>query len=358
MKKLICIALILTLALSLFGCSLFSQKDVVQLGDYAHKDPDGLTYDERLVLKNESFGNTLSGRASEAAYPDTIMFDEAGNPVGIYMYDETTGLATGWTSLSTGTFEEFPAGEEVDLGKPDASLLVTFRGEAAMYCVVYGNKGKAVEADLYVLLSDKEDKQAVTDAMADVYGVELKAESDTALKAVVGADAIADEFAAEADMGFPASSEDAKGYAELLSLNYGVREDMGPNPYKPYEGHEDPTDIDYDQKVVLTGSGQAGFLAEDADKISSQTDFLYAKDGKMVAQYTYFECPSKEAADDLFAQFPTAERVSDTVFTVSTVGQELEANLKTYIGFNVIKDDSIQEYTRMIEETFASAVYE
>lgn len=358
MKKLVTFLLAAVLMLSLTGCDLFSKTDTVKLGDYTHNDPSGLSYDTRMVLKNESFGAMLSERASEAAYPDNMILDASGAPIGMYQYDPATGLATGWTDMATGKFTAYPAGQEVDLGKPDESKLVTFKGDAALYFVVYGSKDKAVEADMYLMLSDKDDQQAVTDAMQSVYGVALTAESDAVLKTVIDADAIAAEFAADAELTGETGAQDAKAYADLLYLNYGVREDTGANPYKPYDGHKDPTDIDFDQKVVMTGSGKAAFEAKDADKIASQTDYLYAKDGMMVAQYTYYEFTSKDAADALSAQIMNGERVSDTVILVATVGQELDASIQSLVGFNMVKDASIEEYTRFIEENFSSAVYQ
>ena len=357
MKKLVSLVLAVAVMLSLAGCGLFSKADTVKLGDYTHNDPSGLSYDTRLVLKNEAFGEDLASRASEAAYPDTMMLDDNGMPIGVYDYDETTGLAKGWMSMADGSYTAFEEGKEVDLGMPDESKMVSYKGDVSMYFVVYGNKDKAVEADMYLFLGDKEDKQPVMDAMKEFYGVELTAESDTVLKTVIDADAIAAEFKAQADQGFPASSEDAESYASILNLNYGVKAEAGPNPYKPYAEHKDPSDLEFDQTVVMTGSGKAALEAKDADKIVSQTDYLYGKDGKMVAQYTYYEFASKDAADELSSQFMNAQRVSDTVILVVTSGQDLQASIQSLTGFGMIKDDSVEEYAHFIEENFSSAVY-
>ena len=78
----------------------------------------------------------------------------------------------------------------------------------------------------------------------------------------------------------------------------------------------------------------------------------------MVAQYTYYEFASKDAADELSSQFMNAQRVSDTVILVVTAGQDLQASIQSLTGFNMIKDDSIEEYARFIEENFSSAVYQ
>ena len=107
------------MVLCVTGCSLFSKGDSVKLGDYEHKDPSGVSYDTRTVLKNEDFGADLAEYASSDAYPDTMLYDESGNPIGMYDYDAATGLAKGWTSLTDGTYTAFEAGKEVDLGKLD-----------------------------------------------------------------------------------------------------------------------------------------------------------------------------------------------------------------------------------------------
>lgn len=50
--------------------------------------------------------------------------------------------------------------------------------------------------------------------------------------------------------------------------------------------------------------------------------------------------------------------MSDTAIMIAYTGDEMASVLDRYIGCNVIKDRSVAEYTRMIEETFFSVVYE
>ena len=358
MKKLCAIALILSLLLSAAGCGLFGSSSSVKLGNYTHNDPKDLVYDQRIVLKNDDFGTTLEDYENSAAYPDTMVYDDSGNMIGMYDYDEETGLASGWTSLTDGTYTAFAAGEEVDLGKPDPTAMVSIPGTVSLYFVVYGSKDTANAAFMYLFLSDASAKQTVYDAMANIYGIVMEEESDTVLTYTQNTDYIAAEFANLESYGQTVEVRDAAAYADLLKQTYGVREDGGVNPYKPYAGHTDPEGLDFDEKVVLTGSGEAAVTEEYVKDISSMTDFLYGKNGEMVAQYTYFECPSKEAADELETTYSNAERVSDTVLMVSYAGQDMQDILTSYIGYNVLKDRSVAEYTRMIEETFFSVIYE
>lgn len=354
MKKFASILMAAAMLLCIAGCSLFSKTDMVKLGDYEHTDPDGISYDTRTVLKNDGFGADLSGYASSAAYPDNMKYDEEGNPVGMYDYDPATGLAKGWTNITDGSYTAFDAGKQVDLGKPDESKMVTIAGDVTMYVVVYGKDGAPVESDAYLMLSDASAKDTVISAMKSVFGLDYTAESDTVLKCVADKDAIAAEMATAGVEG----DVTADSYIDYLKGSYGLREDAGENPYKPYAGHKDPTDIDYDRKVVLTGNGQASVEESLADCVASQTDILYGKDGDMVAAYTYIEGKDKASTDKIAESYKNEERVSDTAIMIAYTGDEMASVLDRYIGCNVIKDRSVAEYTRMIEETFFSVVYE
>lgn len=149
-----------------------------------HTDPKDLTYDERIVLKGDSISSKLEDYANSDAYPDTMMYDDNGNVIGMYNYDATTGLAKGWNNLQDGTYTAFPEGQEVDLGKPDESKMISISGDVSMGAVVYGNKDEAVSAYLYVFISDASAKDTVESAMESAFGLTLTEESDTVLRSV------------------------------------------------------------------------------------------------------------------------------------------------------------------------------
>lgn len=359
MKKLISIAVILALALALTGCGLFSDNSIVKLDDYyTHSDPKDLSYDQRILLKGDGFGESLESFINSAAYPDTMMYDASGNVIGMYDYDETTGIASGWYDLSTGEYKEFAAGEEVDLGLPDESQMISIPGDVTAYFVVYGNKGSAVAAYMYLILSDASAKDTVISAAETAYGFTLTTVNDTVLTTVQDADYIAAQFAAMEDYGYSFNTKDADAYANILNMNYGVRTYGGVNPYTPYADHTDPEGLDFDTRVVMTGSGEAAVEEKYTADISSMTDFIYAKDGNVVAQYTYYECPSKEAADELMdgGQFMGPTRVSGTVIVSIHEGANMDELLNAYIGYNVLKDKSLTDYVRMLEETYFTVV--
>lgn len=362
MKKCLSLALVLALVLSFAGCSLFNNSAAVKFDDtHTHSDPQGLTYDERLVLKSDTFGETLQETVNSAAYPDNMIYDDQGNMIGMYDYDPTTGLAVGWTKMEDGSYTAFEKGKEKNLGKPDASKMIEIPGTVTMGCVVYGNKNSAVSAYIYLFLSDASAKKLVEDNMKSVFDMTLTEDSDTVLKCVQDADAIAAQFSQIEQSGEVISAKDAANYADILKQTYGVKDYSGTNPYKPYANHKDPTDIEFDQKVVLTGSGEAAVEEQYVSDISSMTDYLYGNKGEMVAQYTYYECPSKESADKLMEAKAFGDgmtRESDTVIKRAITGKDMQDILTTYKGYNVLKDNSVEEYTRMIEETYFSTVCE
>lgn len=366
MKKLLTmVALMTAVVFACAGCSssLFSDESTVKFGDtYTHTDPKDLTYDDRIVLKGDSLASALEEYANADTYPDTMMYDDDGNVIGMYDYDETTGLARGWTNIQDGAYTAFPEGQEVDLGMPDESKMIRISGDVSMGAVVYGNKDEAVSAYLYVFLSDASAKDAVETAMESAFGLTLTEESDTVLSCVQDADYIADQFAQEEDAGYTVDSKNAEAYAEILKQMYGLSTYGGENPYKPYADHQDPEDLQFDEKVVMTGSGQMSVQEGYEKDITSITDYVYGYEGNVVAQYTYYECPSKEAADELmekcFQDVTTMERISDTVIRNSVDGQTMQDTVQAYIGYSVLKDSSLTDYVRMLQETFGTSVYE
>ena len=363
MKKIIAVILAFTLVLSFTGCSLFSDESAVKFDGYTHNDPKDLTYDERIPLKGDGFEKTLQDYINQAAYPDTMKYDDDGNMTGMYDYDPDTGLAKGWTDITTGKYTEFKKGKEVDLGKPDESKMVEIQGTINIAFVVYGNKSKAVSAYMYLFLSDKKAKDVVKENMESMYGISLTEESDTVLKAVEDADFIANEFKNEEEQaGSTIKDKSAKAYADILKQIFNVKEFGKENPYKPYSGHKDPTDVDYDEKVILTGSGDAAVSEEYEGYVTQMTDYVYGKDGEVVAQYTYYECKDKAAADKLLntqgAMPTTAERVSDTVIRDAKTGKDMQQVISQYMGYNVLKDKKVDTYVKMLEETYFTSVYE
>lgn len=361
MKKLICVALALTVLLSFAGCGLFAKGNIVKLNEsFTHEDPEGLTYDKRLLLKKDGFDADIETSANMSAYPDTMMYDETGNIIGIYDYDATTGMAKGWMSMADGAYIPFPEGEEVDLGMPDESAMIDIPGTVELAIVLYGNGEKAVSSHMYFLLSDAAAKDMVKENLEGMFGFALTEVGDTVLKATEDADTIAAKFAESEAYGQTFEKKDADAYAEILKQVYGVRLDGGANPYKPYADHTDPEGLDFDKRVVLTASGGEAFYEEHAKFVASMTNFVYAKDNVVIADYIYFETRTKEDADELMKviedYYTNSERVSDTAVMTCIAGADMENLVTSYIGYSVMKDNSLEEYIRMLEGTYFSMI--
>lgn len=360
MKKTVSIALAFIMLLCITGCSLFSDDSVVKFGDtYTHTDPDGLKYDTRIVLQGDGFEATLEEFLSSAAYPETMIKDADGNYTGMYDYDPATGLALGWTDFATGEYTAYEAGSEPDLGMPDESLLVDIPGEVSIGCVVYGSGDKAVCAYVYAFLTDASAKQLVIDGVEEYSYLTMSEVGDTVLCGTLDEAAIAEEFALMEDYD---GDTDAQAYAYILQSYYNVREYTGENAYEPYAGHEDPADIEWDERAVLTSNGKMAVLEKYENDIISATEFIYAKDNVVVADYLYYEMSSKEAADEMAADANmfrrTPERPEDTVVMSKVEGQNMEDNLANLKGYDVINDYSLEEYVRMAEEGYYMSRYE
>lgn len=362
MKKILAIMLVMMMALSMTGCSsLFSDKSVVKFEEvYTHEDPKGLKYDERLVLINKDFGPVLEEVINSMAYPDMIKYDEQGNMVGMYDYDPETGLSAGWIDLSSGEY----IAEETDLGMPDESLMVSFAGNVTLGGVVYGNQGKAVSAYLYAFLSSGEDQDAVKEAMESCYGLAMAAQSDKVLVCVqdeAGVESYFDEL--EMMYGETQSDRSASAYADNLKLDLGLRT-YGVNPFKPTSEVKDPENVQFDAKQVLTSNGAYSFSDASFEKdMKVRTDVVYGYEGKAVTHDIYYEYNTKAAADKLMDNpngnfFGTPERISDTVIKDSLDEQALRDLVASYIGYNVMKADTYDEYVANVEESYYLMRYE
>lgn len=361
MKRIFSITLVLAMILSLASCGLFSNDSVVKLGDYTHNDPKDLKYDKRVVLKGENFGENLASNMSQEAYPDTMVYDKSGNPIGMYEYDESTGLATGWTKFGDNSHIDFEKGKEVNLGKPDESKMVKFSDAVALYAVAYGNEDKPVSTYYYIFLKNKADKDTVKSGMENIYGLKFTEENDTVLTAVQDEKAINEVIKQIAEASGESSAEDINfdSYVNSLVNDYQIKKESNA-AIKPFAGYTDPTDFEYDKKVVLAGSAEYAVDENLISDVTSLTSVIYGKDGNVVANFNYYECPSKESADKIAESLKSAnpKHISDTVICISYTGKEMQNELKKYMGYKIIKDTSIDEYIRMNEDTFLISVCE
>lgn len=358
-KKIAAAALVSAVALTCTGCSLFASDSIVKFTDeYQHKDPEDKKGKERTALKSEGFEELLEEMANAAAYPDNLIMDEDGEIIGIYDYDETTGLAMGWTDIADGTYTAYEAGEEVDLGMPDESMMIDIPGSVTLGLVVYG-EGEADSAPdvtyVYAFLTDPEAADLVAEQMENMYGVSLSAENETTLLGYMDTAYMDEQF----EMWELTDNKTVQTYTSLLQQMFGATEVGAENAFEPYAGHEDPADLDFDERVVLTAAGEAAMIEEYIDYVPTMTVFLYGKEGKIVGQYIYYECKSAEAAEELIADnyfMGNMELVDESVIKETVTGQDLEEMVTSYIGYSVLKDDTLEDFTRMIKETYFASV--
>lgn len=361
MKKVFAWMLVLAMVFSMAGCGLFADDSRVVLSDtFSHQDPKGLEYEERVVLKGDGYAELLEETVNAAAYPNTMVMDETGAPIGMYIYDETTGLATGWMNFADGSTNMYPEGEEIDLGMPDESLMIDIPGTVDMAAVVYGNAGKAVSAHFYLLYSDESAKDLVISSAATALALEFTETSEGVLSCVKDEAAIAADFAMQEEFGMVFAAKDAQAYAKYLKQYYSLKIENAANPYVPYSGHVDPEGLDFDRRAVLTGPGTFAVEQEHGDHLKCMTDYIYEKDGVVVAQYIYFEFDSAayaQAAYDANTTF-NQKLITDTVLMGSLEGEEMQSVLDQYMGYNMISDKALDTYVTYLEGAFESTVYE
>lgn len=220
MKKIISILLVLTLALSLAACG--SSEPTNYDDHFSHETPEEKTDHTKILLERADFGEYIEGILNIQAYPDILMYNQDGTEViGMYIYDPETGLATGWTDLTTGEQHTYEAGKEVDLGKPDPEKLVTL-DIIKVGAAVYEKDGKVTGAELYFFLSDAKDAQQLMDFMRNYYSEPLIQDSETVYKIIKDEAAVLADFAEEEKAGNAFFSKNAAEYISVLKLNYGV----------------------------------------------------------------------------------------------------------------------------------------
>ena len=219
MKRIIAILLALTLALSFAACG--------QEGTSAGTTPTHATPADKLghtkyTLERGDFDQYIESIMNIQAYPDLLMYSADGTElIGMYIYDAESGLATGWTNLTTGEQTMYEAGKEVNLGKPDAAKMVDL-DTIQLSITVYEKDEKVTGAELYFYLNDAKDGAALLDFMRKYFSEPLVQESETVYKVIKDEAAVEADFAEEERAGNAFFSKNAAEYITVLQLNYGV----------------------------------------------------------------------------------------------------------------------------------------
>lgn len=219
MKRFIAIALLLALTLTLAACG----GETGYHEHFTHETPEEMVGNDKILLERADFDEYIEGILNVQAYPDLLIFDDAGyEVVGMYIYDPETGLATGWTDLTTGEKNMYKAGDEVDLGKPDPKKMVDFKGTVKVGAVVYHKDGLVTGAELDFFLSDAEDASLLKRYLETYRGETLEEVNSNLYRIVKDQKAVDDDFAEESAAGANFFNMTAENYVSILKLNYGV----------------------------------------------------------------------------------------------------------------------------------------
>ena len=217
MKKII--AIVLLLALVLVGCG-----EGTGYGDhFDHQTPTEMAEYDKILLERADYAEYIESILNIQAYPDLLILNETGTEVlGMYIYDPETGLATGWTDLTTGEQKLYDAGQEKDLGKPDPSKMIHFQGTVKVGAVVYHDSGVVYGSELLFFLAEEEDAPLLKSYLEAYQGLELVEENPNLYKVVKDAAGVEADFAREEAAGSSYFNRNAENYISILKLNYGV----------------------------------------------------------------------------------------------------------------------------------------
>ena len=219
MKRSIAVLLLLTLMLSFAACD---SEPVGYNDHFNYEVPEDKVDHTKTILERADFDKYVESILNVQAHPDILMYDETGSQViGMYIYDPETGLATGWTDLTTGEQHIYEKGQEVNLGKPDPEKTVDLDA-IKLGAVVYEKDGKVTGAELLFFLANAQDAETLQRFMVDYYGEALTKESDTQYKIVKDEEAVMRDFLQEEKAGNAFFSKNAAEYVSVLKINYGV----------------------------------------------------------------------------------------------------------------------------------------
>lgn len=220
MKKIIAALLALTLMLCFAACQ---QQEGTSFDDHFDSStPSEMADHTKILLERTDFDQYIENILNIQAYPDILMYNSDGSAlVGMYIYDPETGLATGWTDLTTGEKHTFEAGKEVNLGKPDPEALVQL-DTIKLGITIYEKDNKVTGAEMFFFLNDAKDGQVLMDFMRQHFSEPLVKENDTLYKVTKDENAVLADFAREEKAGNAFFSKNAAEYVTVLKLNYGV----------------------------------------------------------------------------------------------------------------------------------------
>lgn len=124
--------------------------------------------------------------------------------------------------------------------------------------------------------------------------------------------------------------------------------------------HEDPTDVEFDKRVVLKYEADNDYLTVMDEQAGLQPlscyTILYGKGDKTVAYYEYLVLPDEAQAasyKDFMGEVGIEVIVDGTVAYFVKTGDVLEAEIASYISMNMLADESVDAYADFLVGSFA-----
>lgn len=126
---------------------------------------------------------------------------------------------------------------------------------------------------------------------------------------------------------------------------------------------EDPTDIEFDKRYVITCDETSPMVASAASYGMSATyTILYAKEDAPVAQYDFMVVDTEEHAQgviDLYASQGTALKTLDddaTVVYASSDGDTVEGSIVAMLSAGMISEATVSAYVEFYSQTIGGKV--
>ena len=144
-----------------------------------------------------------------------------------------------------------------------------------------------------------------------------------------------------------------------------ANETVSYDPVKISENYtfEDPTDIEFDKRYVITCDETSPMVASAASYGMSATyTILYAKEDAPVAQYDFMVVDTEEHAQgviDLYASQGTTLKTLDedaTVLWASSDGDTVEGSIVAMLSAGMISEATVSAYVEFYSQTIGGKV--
>lgn len=127
--------------------------------------------------------------------------------------------------------------------------------------------------------------------------------------------------------------------------------------------HEDPEELEFDKRVVVTVPSDSLYLQDIKDQIGAEVSAMktvvYAKDDKPVACYEYTTLASEDDVKTFTAymdEMGMEYEVDGTMTTRVKNSDSLEAEIAAYVSMNMMPDETLDSYLNIFVESFGAVI--